>query len=161
MKNDRLKIGSIPITAKQLLYTLLAISVISGAIASVLGEAVSSSSFIEILMWGLTPPLLAIGLIAVVLLVAKRWHRVGGAILLGMSLYTLSGLLYQYNQERGLFYDHPYLIAPFLVMILSWAVSGGIIISGKFLSTKTTTSQSHTQSLQATRRESATKNRLA
>ena len=140
MRNSRLKIGSIPITAKLLLYTLLTISVISGAITSFLGAAINNSSFLELFMWGLTPPLMGIGFIAIILLVAKRWQRVGGAILLGMALYTLSGFFYQYNQELGSFYDHPYLIAPFLVMIVSWAISGVIIIiRGKFLSTKTNT----------------------
>lgn len=128
MQNRELKIGTIPVTAKLLLYTLLTISVISGAVASVLGAVVNNSSLIEIFMWGLSPPLMVIGFIAIILLVAKRWQRVGGVILLGVALYTLFGLFYQYNQKFGLFYDHPYLIAPFMVMIVSWVISGVIII---------------------------------
>ena len=91
MKYSRLKIGSIPITARLLLYTLLTISVISGSITSIWGAAIDNSGGLETLMWGLTLPLLSIGFIAIVLLVAKRWHRIGGAILLGMAIYNLSG----------------------------------------------------------------------
>ena len=129
MKYNGLKIGSIPITAKLLLYTLLTISVISSAITSFLGAATNNSSILEIIMWGSSFTLISTGFIAVILLVSKRWQRIGGAILLGIALYTLSGFLYQYNRENGLFYDHTYLIAPFLVIIVSWTISGVILIT--------------------------------
>lgn len=128
MKYSGLKIGSIPITSKLLLYTLLITGVISGTITSLLGVAINNSSFLDFLMWGLALPLMGIGFIAIILLIAKRWQRIGGAILLAVMLYSLAGVLYEYNNELGLFYDHPYLIALFLVMIFSWAISGVIII---------------------------------
>ena len=128
MQHIEVRIGSIPITAKLLLYTLLITGAISSAITSFLGAAINNSSFLDFLMWGLALPLMGIGFIAIILLIAKRWQRIGGVILLGMMLYSLAGVLYQYNKELGLFYDHPYLIAPFLVMIVSWAISGVIII---------------------------------
>ena len=138
MKYSGLKIGLIPITAKLLLYTLLIIGVVSSAITSLLAAAVNNIGFLDFVMWGLGPPLMGIGFIAMVLLIVKRWQRIGGALLLGMMVYTLSGFLYQYSHEWGAFYDHPYLIAPFVVMIVSWALSGAIIIirGTNFLATK-------------------------
>lgn len=84
MQHSVLKIGSIPITTKLLLYTLLTIGVISGAITSVLGAVVDNSSFIEIFMWGLFPPLMAIGFIDLVTRLRKHY----GQELLQESLYT-------------------------------------------------------------------------
>lgn len=128
MKYSGLKIGSIPITAKLVLYTLLIIGVVSSTITSLLAAAVNNSGFLDFVMWGLGPPLMGIGFIAIILFIAKKWQRIGGVTLLGVMLYSLAGFLYQYSHEWGAFYDHPYLIAPFLVMIVSWAISGLIII---------------------------------
>ena len=137
MKNSRVKIGRIPITTELLLYTLLTISVISSVVGNVLNAAINSSNFLELFISGLISLLIVIGMIAIIWGVVKRWHRVGGAIFLAIAIYMLWGLLYAYNQELGLLYDYPYLVAPALVWTVSWAISGVIIISGKFLSLMT------------------------
>ncbi len=138
MKYSGFQIGKITITAELLLYTLLTISVISGVIANVLKTATNTSSFFDLFITGLISLLAGIGFIVIVLGIAKRWHRVGGVIFLGIALFILFSLPFSYNEELSLFHNYPYLIAPALVIALSWAVSGVIIIiSGKFLSVET------------------------
>ncbi|MFC1865370.1 hypothetical protein ACFLYB_01485 [Chloroflexota bacterium] len=138
MQDRELRIGRIPITAELLLYTLLAISVISGVVVNVLKAAINISSFPELFIYGLISLLLGIGIIAIIWEVVKRRRRVGGAIFLAIAIYMLWGLLYEYNHENGSLYDYPYLMAPVLVLAVSWIVSGVIIIlRGKsFLSAK-------------------------
>ena len=129
MSYPRLRIGTIPVTAKLLLYTLLTISVISGVIGSVLLRAAdTSNSFLEIFIIGLVSLLAGIGFIAIILGVAKRWQFVGGAIFLSLALFILFSLPSGYNMERSFLHDYPYLIVPLLVTTLSWAISGVIII---------------------------------
>jgi len=144
MKYSGFQIGKIPITAELLLYTLLTISVISGVIANVLKAATNTSNFFELFITGLISLLAGIGFIVIVLGLAKRWHRIGGVIFLGIALFILFSLPFSYNEELSLFYDYPYLITPLLVTALSWAISGVIIIiKGKFLSTKPPASPPH------------------
>ena len=130
--NTKLKIGSIPITAKLLLYTLLTISVISSVLVNTLHWVTLSESFLEIFIMGLVSLLAGIGFIAIILAiileVVERWHRIGGVIFLGIAIYMLWGILYSYNQELSPFYNHPYLLVPLLMVALSWVIYGVIII---------------------------------
>lgn len=142
MKYSGLKIGTIPVTAKLLLYTLFTVSVISGVIGNVLLRATQTSNFLDPFIISPISLFGSIGFFAIILEVAKKWHRVGGAILLGIALFILFSLPSGYNEEIGLFHDYPYLIAPALVSTVSWAISGVIIIvSGKFLSIRTSDSK--------------------
>ena len=133
-----MKIGTIPVTAELLLYTLLTISVISSVIANTLQLASQSKSFLEILITILVSLLVSIGFIAIIWEVTKRWYLVGGVLFIAIAIFILWGIIYSYNQGIGTFYDTPYLLAPLLVLITSLAISGTIIIMrGKsFLTTK-------------------------
>ena len=144
MKYNGFQIGRIPITAELLLYTLLTISVISGVIANVLKTATITGGFLDLFITGLISLLTSTEFIVIVLEIAKRWHRVGGTIFLGIALFILFSLPLSYNEELSLFHDYPYLIAPLLVIALSWVISGVIIIiNGKFLSAKIPASPTH------------------
>jgi hypothetical protein len=141
MKYSRLKTGTIPITAKLLLYTLLIISIISGVVGSSLVSVSYNNSSLSLFIHVLVSLLSGIGFIVIILEVAKRWQHVGGGILLAIALFILLSLPAGFNEELGLFHDYPYLLAPLLVVTISWAVSGAIIIvSGKFLSIKSRSS---------------------
>ena len=119
MRNIELKIGRIPVTAKLLLYTLLTISVISGVIGSTLKVLTNNINTLDLFIYILIAILAGIGFIAIILEVAKRWHRVGGGLFVGISIFILASLPSGFNEELHLFHDHPYIIAPVLIINIS------------------------------------------
>ena len=141
MKYSGFKIGRIPVTAKLLLYTLLTISVVSGIVGNSLMLATNNVSsldfFIFYVLMGVGAMLAGIGFVAIILEVARRWQRVGGGLFIGIAIFIFASLPSGFNEELRLFHDHPYIIAPVLIINISWLISGIIIIlRGNFLSTK-------------------------
>ena len=67
MQHSGLRIGTIPITAALLLYTLLTVSVISGVVVNVLRASINTNSFLELFIYGLISLLMGIGFIAIIL----------------------------------------------------------------------------------------------
>ncbi len=123
-----MKIGRIPVTAKLLLYTLLTISVISGVIGSTLTAATYNISSLELFIYVLIAILGGIGVVAILLEVAKRWQHVGGGLFVGIPIIIFASLPAGFNEEFHLFHDYPYLIAPLLLWNTAWLISGIIII---------------------------------
>jgi len=128
MRNIELKIGRIPVTAKLLLYTLLTISVISIVIGSTLTAVTYDISSLELFIYVPVAILSGIGFVAIILEIAKRWQRVGGALFVGIAIFVFASLPSGFNEELDLFHDHPYLVAPLLVWNICWLISGIIII---------------------------------
>jgi drug/metabolite transporter (DMT)-like permease len=141
MKRSIFQKDKLPIIAELSVYILLIISIISGVTFNVLSAATNTNGFFDLFFTGLISLFTGIGFIVIILEVAKRWRYIGGAVFLGLAISMLFWIPSSYNGESGIFYNYPYLIAPALVIALSWAVSGVIIIiHGKFLSAETTAS---------------------
>lgn len=150
MKYSRLEKHLIPMTAKQILYIMLAIHIINTVFVNIFIAATITKGLVSLLIIGVLSLIASIGFTSIVLKFPSRWHLWGGGILLIIAcigLLTFSFIYfyseYWYSQDYGLFHYYPYLLAPFLVTILSWVVSGVIIISDNFFSTKTSESPSH------------------
>ena len=137
MQDRELRIGGVPITAQVLLYTMFTISVISSAIVNTLPWATQSRSFLEILIVGLVSLLVAIGFIAIILEVTKRWYFIGGILFLAIGLFALISIIFNYIENIGPFND-PYTLVLGLLVYISTTLAGLIIIlRGKsFLSVK-------------------------
>ena len=128
MQHSGLRIGTIPITAALLLYTLLTVSVICGVVVNVLRASINTNSFLELFIYGLISLLMGIGFIAIILEVAKRWHFIGGILFLVIGLFALISILFSYVENIGPFNDYPYLLVPVLLIYVSLTVSGVIVI---------------------------------
>ncbi len=126
MRYSGLRIGTIPVSSKLLLYTLITISVISGMIGSILANI--PGSLLSIFLTILVSLLGGIGFVAIILEVAKRWSLVGGGIFLGIALVILFSLPYGDNEAFDSFRFAPYILTTLVVLNVSWLIAGIIII---------------------------------
>ena len=120
-------------TAKGLLYTLLAISVISTAFMNTFSSVVNDKDALDIVVNSLITALFFLGLISLFLKAAAKWRRVGSVLFLIMGIGTLS-FISSFYDDRGISYtDYPCQMFVHLAMGLSWVLSGILVWRGKVI----------------------------
>ncbi len=128
MKKERFNIGHISIKVKNLFYGLLTVSVICGIIISITNVIKFHSDIFTILTAFIINTLCIIGIIAVILEVAKKWSYVAGLIMAAFALFIMFSLPEAYNFEHGVFYRSAVMIALQYIASSAWLICGVLLI---------------------------------
>ena len=106
------------------LYILFSVVVISGVIVNIYGAINSSWSVNAVFLIAIGSFLGDIGLIALILEVAKRWHIIGGLIFLVMGLLPFVELVFRGFVDHTLANYPPYIMAITLTAFICLVFSG-------------------------------------
>ncbi len=118
----------IVVDAQTALYILFSIVVISGVIINIYGVINSSGSIITVFLIAIGTFLGGIGLIALILEVARRWHIIGGLIFLVIGLLPFAELVFKDFAEHTLANYPPYIITVAFALFASLVFSGLIML---------------------------------
>ncbi len=120
-----------------LFYALLAIIVLCIASMNAFIYATrTDSNFLYTVGISILTGLFLYGLILLFLKAAAKWRRAGRVLFLLMGLLGFIALPFYYYDKGGSFSDYPLLLLPYLLVVLSFVISGILIFKGKVVKTK-------------------------
>jgi hypothetical protein len=125
-KEDSTKI-QIRLNAQTALYVLLSIAIIGGVLINIYTSIDSSYSVITIFFVAIGTFLGSIGLIAIILGVAKRWHIMGGLIFIAIGLLPFVELVTRDFADHTLV-NYPLYIAVVVFVVFACLVFSGVIM---------------------------------
>jgi hypothetical protein len=124
MNKDKFKIGAFKIKMKTLFHAVVTISVLCGIIANIVNAVTSIDSLFDIVLSIVISVLCVIGMMSIILEVAKRWRYIGAAIFIGLALLIFLSFTSIYSELQ----DTPVLIALLLITAIAWSMAGIIVI---------------------------------
>lgn len=116
---------------KSLFYGLLAGSVVCSVIISFTNTLKFHDDIFNVITAVIINTLCIIGIIAIILEVAKRWRYAAGLIMVAFALFIIFSMPAAYNYEPGVFYRSVVMITLQSVSSAAWLICGVLLVINK------------------------------